>query len=169
VRRLARLPAIATTRLRIRALEPPDAAALRAISGHPSVIRAIHFLRAPMTRGAADALIRGEIHGVDRFYGVRRDGRLIGVVGLGRHGEALEVGYWFDPEFQGRGHAQEAVGAVLARVRRRFPSRAIVAECHPRNRRSWRLLKRLGFHPDGTGTRPGRDLLTCDPALGCRA
>jgi RimJ/RimL family protein N-acetyltransferase len=160
VSELPRLSAVRTARLRIHPLAARHARALRSISDDPSITRAIHFLRAPVTLVAAGALIRGGIHGVDRFYGVWRKGHLIGVVGLGRHGDALEIGYWFGRDFQGRGLAREAVGAFVAQLRQRFRDRAIVAECHPANGRSWRLLHRLGFHVIGPGTRPGRELLS---------
>lgn len=126
----------------------------------PRVTRAIHFLRSPVSLDAARRLIRGGIHGVDGFHGVWRKGRLIGVVGIGRRGDAIEIGYWFGRASQGQGFGREAVGAIVTRLRQRFSREAIIAECRRDNKRSWRLLRRLGFRPSGSGARPGRELLT---------
>ncbi len=151
---------ITTARLRIAPLEPEDAEALRAITDDPGVIAAIHFLRAPFTLADAEALIGGGMHGVDRFLGAWQGENLIGVVGAGKSGEALEVGYWFGTNYWREGFAGEAVGAVVAALRGQNPGRDIIAECRRENRASWRLLERLGFRPTGSaGERPGRERL----------
>ena len=154
------VPPIATARLTVSALKLEDAAALRAITGDPAVTRAIHFLPEPFTVADAEALIRGDIHGVERFLGVRTDARtLIGVVGVGAHGADIEIGYWFGTAYHGKGYAGEAVGAVVEALLQGHPDRRIVAECRRDNARSWALLAKLGFEPAGEGTRPGRELL----------
>ena len=132
---------------------------MRPITDDPAVIAAIHFLRAPFTLGDAEALIAGRIHGVERFLGVWRDEALIGVVGTGRRGAEIEVGYWFGSRTWGQGYGGEAVGAVVAALQREHPAAAIIAECRRENRASWRLLERLGFRAAGKGERPGRELL----------
>jgi RimJ/RimL family protein N-acetyltransferase len=158
--RVGDLPAIATARLRIAALGLADAPALAAITDDPAVTRAIHFLRQPFTLADAEALIRGDIFGVERFFGVWTEPRaLIGVVGVGMHGADIEIGYWFATAYHGMGYASEAVGAVVETVRRAHPGRRIVAECRRDNRASWALLTKLGFSPAGGGQRPGRELL----------
>jgi RimJ/RimL family protein N-acetyltransferase len=154
------LPTIATTRLEIAALARADAPALAAITDDPVVARAIHFLRLPFTLADAEALIRGDIFGVERFFGVWTGPRtLIGVVGVGMHGADIEIGYWFGTAYHRQGYGGEAVGAVVETLRRAHPGRRIVAECRRDNRASWALLEKLGFSPAGGGTRPGRDLL----------
>ncbi|HUK00431.1 MAG TPA: GNAT family N-acetyltransferase [Stellaceae bacterium] len=151
---------ITTARLRIDALKSTDAPALRAITDDPAIIAAIHFLSAPFTLGNAEALIRGHVHGVERFLGVWQGMNLIGVVGTGNSGDALEVGYWFGTKFWRQRFASEAVGAVVAALQRENPGRDIVAECRRENRASWRLLERLGFRASGrAGERPGRERL----------
>jgi RimJ/RimL family protein N-acetyltransferase len=156
--------AITTSRLRIAPLQPADAPALRAITDDPAVIGAIHFLRAPFTLADAEALIRGGIHGVEQFLGVWQGETLIGVAGTGRRGAAIEVGYWFGSRYWGQGFGGEAVGAVVAALRREHPEAAIIAECRRDNRASWRLLERLGFRAAGPGERPGRELLRLSAA-----
>jgi RimJ/RimL family protein N-acetyltransferase len=159
------LPPFATRRLRIARLGDDDAAALVAITDDPAITRAIHFLPTPFTRADAAALIRGTIHGVERFYGVwADDAQLIGVVGAGLRGGDIEIGYWFGTRFHGKGYAAEAVGAVIDGLRRVFPARRIIAECRRDNIASWRLLARLGFTATGTpGDRPQRELLVLSP------
>jgi RimJ/RimL family protein N-acetyltransferase len=154
------MAAIETARLRIAPLERRDAPSLRAITDDPAVIGAIHFLRAPFTLADAELLIAGGIFGVDHFLGVWRGAELIGVVGTGQRGDGCEIGYWFGTQFRRQGFAGEAVGAVVAALRREHPARDVVAECRRDNSASWRLLERLGFRATGRmGERPGRELL----------
>jgi RimJ/RimL family protein N-acetyltransferase len=156
---------ITTARLRIAPLERADAPALRAITDDPAIIGAIHFLRSPFTLADAEALIRGGMHGVERFLGVWQGPDLVGVVGTGESGDALEVGYWFGTSFWRQGFAGEAVGAVVTALRRENPARDIVAECRRDNRASWHLLERLGFAATGSaGARPGRERLCLSAA-----
>jgi RimJ/RimL family protein N-acetyltransferase len=156
---------IESARLRIAPLDRRDAPSLQAITDDPAIIGAIHFLRAPFTLADAEALIGGGIFGVDQFLGVWKDAALIGVVGTGRRGDACEIGYWFGAQFWRQGFAGEAVGAVVAALRRERPARDVIAECRRDNRASWRLLERLGFRATGrTGERPGRELLVLSAA-----
>jgi RimJ/RimL family protein N-acetyltransferase len=159
------LPPVETARLRIAVLAPDDTAELQALTDDPAITGAIHFLTSPFTRADAGMLVRGDCHGVERFFGVRqRDDRraLVGVIGAGSRGaDEVEIGYWFGSRFWRRGYAGEAVGSLIALLRREFSGRRIVAECRRDNEASWRLLRRLAFQPTGTaGERPQREKLT---------
>ena len=161
---VATLPAIETARLAIARLAPDDAAAVQALTDDPAIAGAIHFLASPFTPAAAARLIRGDCHGVDRFFAVReRDTSraLVGVIGGGLRGaDEVEIGYWFGPRHWRRGYGGEAVGGFAALLRRAFPARTVVAECRRDNEASWRLLARLGFLPTGqAGARPQREKL----------
>ena len=158
---IADLPAVATARLRIALLAPGDAAALQALTDDPAITGAIHFLGHPFTRADAARLVRGDCHGVDRFFGVRRGGELIGVIGGGLRGAGeVEIGYWFGSRHWGQGYAGEAVDGFVTLLKREFPGRTIIAECRRDNAASWRLLTRLGFRPTGqAGERPSREKL----------
>lgn len=97
----------------------------------------------------------------DYKYGVfERDGdRIVGeVVLLSRAGPgALEVGYWIDRNFTGRGYATEAAAAA---VRIAFEVQAVErVELHHSagNAPSAAVAKRLGFHEDGTFRRRAHD------------
>jgi RimJ/RimL family protein N-acetyltransferase len=158
---LAVLVARKTARLRLVALRPKDAGALRAITDDRAIARHVHVLACPFTHRAARRLIRGRGDGSDRFIGLWRRGALSGVIGVHFAGaDAIEIGYWIARAHQGRGYATEAGAALVALLRRRFPGRRIFAECRPENRASWRVLRKLGFRPTGApGARPGRQVL----------
>jgi RimJ/RimL family protein N-acetyltransferase len=158
---------IETARLRIAPIEPSDAPALQAITDDDRVASAIHFLHRPFTLADAEALIGGDIHGVERFLGVKtKAGMLVGVIGRGPRGEAVEIGYWFGARFWRQGFASEAVGALVDALRKEDWGRPIIAECRRENEASWRILERLSFRPAGSkGERPGRELLILSSAL----
>ena len=155
---LATFPTLATARLRLLPLEVADAPALHAMTDDPRIIEAIDFLSHPFTEADAAALLAGRGDGRDRFIGIWRGARMVGVVGAHLHEPAeIEIGYWIAAACHGQGYATEAATAVIARLRRDFPDRALIAECRPDNRASWRVLEKLGFRPTGeAGSRPGR-------------
>lgn len=165
------LPRIETERLAICPLTPADAPALHRLTDDPAITGAIDFLPDPFTLADAEGLIAGGRHGRDRFLGAwMRDeagaAALAGVVGAHLRGEgAIEIGYWIGGGARGRGFGAEAVGGVLALLRRRFPRRTIMAECRPGNVASWGLLHKLGFRETGAeGHRPGRRQLVLERA-----
>ena len=78
----------------------------------------------------------------------RRSGGLVGDVGFkGAPDErgAVEIGYGIVPDFQGRGYATEAVGAIVAWARRHPEAREIRAACYASNLASRRVLEKSGF------------------------
>ena len=87
------------------------------------------------------------------------EGTLLGVVGVHLLGACeLEIGYWLPGRHHGLGIAGTAVPAVAAAYARAFPDRRLIAECHPDNAASRRVLARAGFRPTGqAGERPGRE------------
>jgi RimJ/RimL family protein N-acetyltransferase len=155
------LPAIETTRLRIRHLEPKDAAALRDLTDDPAITGAIQFLKSPFTLADAVRLIESRVSGVDCFLGVwfRDSDQLIGVVGAGfTGGGEIEIGYWIGSAFQRAGYAQEAGRALLDLLARQFPSRSIIAVCKSDNHASRHVLAKLGFKATGEAShRPDRE------------
>ena len=157
---------LVTTRLRMRPLQAADAADLLSITDRPGIAGVIPFLPAPFTIADAERLIAWSDGDRDLLLGVREDGApgLAAVVGVHlRSVDAVEIGYWVDPDRQGRGLASEAAAVVLAAVRSMLPDRIAVAECRPDNHASRRILTKLGFRPTGEpGKRPGRDLFTLD-------
>lgn len=163
---LADLPSLETPRLSIDGLRQEDAEALQHLTDDPAITGAIDFLPAPFTLENARDLISAGNRDSDRFLGVRlRDagGRppLVGVFGAHLRGPGfLEIGYWIGGAARGRGLAFEAASGLVVLLRRRFPSRTVVAECRPGNTASWGLLHKLGFEDTGEdGHRPGRRVL----------
>jgi RimJ/RimL family protein N-acetyltransferase len=108
--------------------------------------------------GGAVALVReieegfrgGELFqwGIER----REGGGLIGTATLWRwdmaHGRA-ELGYALGREAWGCGYMVEALVALLGRAFGEWGVRRLEADTDPRNRRSLRLLERLGFRREG--------------------
>ncbi|SEP97942.1 Protein N-acetyltransferase, RimJ/RimL family [Devosia sp. YR412] len=75
-------------------------------------------------------------------------GVLIGEVSLiWRSVEARqgEVGWIFDPDYQGRGYATEAANAMLDLAFGPGDIHRVSARCDVRNESSWRLMERLGM------------------------
>jgi RimJ/RimL family protein N-acetyltransferase len=76
-------------------------------------------------------------------------------------GVHAEIGWVFDPQFQGRGYATEAVRALLRLAFDALGLRRVEAYCFAENEPSWRLMERVGMrreahtiadglHRDGT-------------------
>lgn len=77
---------------------------------------------------------------------VELDGRVIGKAGLWRF---PEIGFIFHPDHWGRGHAREALTAVLERAFMDHDLARIEADVDPRNSESLKLLDHLGFRETG--------------------
>lgn len=79
--------------------------------------------------------------------------RLIGFVSLNSEGgdgpRQFNMGYVFNLDFQGRGYATEACGAVLRRAFGALRADRVVSGTAAANRASCRLLARLGFQKEG--------------------
>jgi len=167
MKRLASLEGFGTLRLDLRPLRLVDASALRDLSDHPAIVSAIPFLSTPFSLSDARSLIHRNESGEDCFFGAstREPPVLVCVVGAHLRGaKEIEIGYWVGASHQGKGLATEAALAVIAVLRREFPSFRIGAECRPENAASWRVLEKLGFRPTGRkGTRAGRKLLSLGP------
>jgi RimJ/RimL family protein N-acetyltransferase len=155
--------------LRLAPLDPTDAEALRAVTSDPAVTSVIPFLPEPFGLEQAQALLDRQKQGQDLYLGIRThasdvvpgvpEATLLGVVGVHLRGEAeLEIGYWLPGRFHRRGIAGTAVPAATAAYAGAFPYRRLIAECHPDNAASRRVLARAGFRPTGqAGERPGRE------------
>ncbi|WP_349370057.1 GNAT family N-acetyltransferase [Salinarimonas sp.] len=159
-----------TERLVLRPLAPADAPALAALTNHPAVAPAISFLPFPFGEDDARALVaRNAPDACERFLGIFHEGTLVGVIGAHAHpsrggAPVVEIGYWLGADARGRGHAREAASGLIARLRALAPEAAILAEVHPDNHASARLLRALGFVETGEpGARPGRRVMALPP------
>ncbi|MBD5507963.1 MAG: GNAT family N-acetyltransferase [Lachnospiraceae bacterium] len=71
--------------------------------------------------------------------------KMIGNVYMGkREFEALEIGYVFNRNYWRHGYAAESCKALMQQAFSKGIHR-IYAECDPHNKRSWKLLEKLGF------------------------
>jgi RimJ/RimL family protein N-acetyltransferase len=82
-------------------------------------------------------------------FAVIFDGKVIGKAGVWRNDE---VGYIIGREAWGKGLASEAMRAVIARAFAQGRAR-LHADVDPRNGRSIKLLKKLGFRETGSAKR----------------
>ncbi|MDE2597882.1 MAG: GNAT family N-acetyltransferase [Sphingomonadales bacterium] len=73
---------------------------------------------------------------------------MVGLIGLGRDGDDVELGYWIARPFWGQGYATEAVRVVLSQARA-LGYRRIVASHFADNPASGRVLQKAGFRPAG--------------------
>jgi len=79
--------------------------------------------------------------------------RIIGMVNFGNFVrgafQACHLGYSIDAREQGKGYMTEAVGAAIAHAFGPLKMHRVMANYMPRNRRSGRVLRRLGFRIEG--------------------
>lgn len=157
---LAALPAFPALRSRCARLRPPDARdadALFALFSHAEVTR--FWTRPPMhDRVEAEGLLaeieeafaaRSMLHWM---VALPADHRAVGTCALFRfqpQRRSAEIGYALHPDQWGRGLAAQAVSLALDWGFGTLCLHRIEASVDPRNERSRRLLRRLGFHSEG--------------------
>lgn len=142
---------IRTRRLVMRRWQPSDRAPFAQINADAEVMR---FFPAALTRAESDALIdRIEAHFVEHGYGLwalQVQGRLVGFTGLSWVGweadftPALEVGWRLARAAWGHGYASEAAAAALSRGFLDVDS--VVSFTAAANKRSERVMNRIGLH-----------------------
>jgi RimJ/RimL family protein N-acetyltransferase len=150
-------PELRTERLILRRWGPDDLAPFAAMNADPVVME--HF-PAPVTKEqTADLVERIERQFEEHGYGlwaveVRGADRFIGFVGLSRvpfeahFTPAVEVGWRLAAAHWGRGYATEAARVAVAFGFERAGLAEVVSMTTPGNRRSWRVMERIGMHRD---------------------
>ncbi len=144
---------IKTTRLTLRAFEPADAASFAAYRNHPDVARLQTW--EGYTLEAAQTLIAQmqylEQPTQDHWYqiAVTFKNQLIGDLAFKLEDRQAEIGFSFDPAFQGQGYATEAATALLEFAFITLKLHRVHATTDPRNTSSMRLLEKLGFRKEG--------------------
>ena len=153
------LAPLLTPRLRLRPFAGPDYAALRLIDGDSEVLR---FRSRPEITPAAtlaflvqadhDALKPAAERRQWAFAGVRlADDALLVQIGLTRtHAGAAEGYLWYSTrrDAWGQGYAAEAGVAMLAFGFETLGFTRLVAECHPDNHASLRVMQKIGLLPE---------------------
>lgn len=154
-----------TERLRLRRFEPADAAFALELVNEPSWIRFIGKRDVPDLESARRYLENGPIasyakHGFGLWcVALRATGEAIGMCGLIKRASLpdVDLGFAFLPRHWGQGYALEAAQATMAYARGTLGLTRVVAILSQDNERSARLLRKLGFVPEGTIAMPGDD------------
>jgi len=143
---------IETERLLLRPLEHADLEPLWRIHGDEQAMR---FTFSPDSPEASEQNLRAYAalsgtHGFAPWTALlRASGRVVGWGGLNvdphAPGWGVEVSYFFDPAFHGRGLASELVAAALTHGFGELELSAIGAFARPENAASARVLEKNGF------------------------
>lgn len=149
---------IDTERLLVRPWRAADRAAYLAACNTPAVTT---HLGGPSTRRQIDAALGGisssQATKGFSFWAVERkaDGAFLGYCGLKQvlhSGEPIdgdiEIGWRLREDAWGQGYAAEAANACLAWAWDHLDVARVVAVTVPANRASWRLMERIGMHPE---------------------
>jgi RimJ/RimL family protein N-acetyltransferase len=142
-----------TARLVLRPFEPGDLDDLHAYRSDPEVCRYLYSEPGTIeeTQQRLDkSLTMDELteEGQWLVMAVTLDDRVIGDVVLkwvSEKDRQGELGYTFNPAYQGKGYAFEAAQAMLKIGFEELDLHRVAAICDPRNEPSWRLMERLGM------------------------
>jgi RimJ/RimL family protein N-acetyltransferase len=148
---------VTTPRLTLRAFTAADAARLADYRSDPDVARHQSW-SVPFSLEQAEQLIAAQGHlrapspGEWLQIAIERHGTLVGdvAVHLSEDGQTAEVGCTLAADQQGRGHAREAVAAVVEALFAEAGVQRIEARIDPRNEASIRLFQHLDFVHQGT-------------------
>lgn len=158
------VPELRTSRLVLRGWRPEDLEPFAALNADPRVMQ--HF-PAPLTRDQSDAFVRERIapQFADRGFGlwaleVPGKAHFIGFTGLlvqtfeAHFTPCVEVGWRVAFEHWGHGYATEAARAAVTFGFEEADLDEIVSFTAPANRRSIRVMERLGMTPAGEFDHP---------------
>jgi ribosomal-protein-alanine N-acetyltransferase len=158
------VPELRTSRLVLRSWRPEDLDPFAALNADPRVME--HF-PAPLTRRESGAFVRDRIvpHFAEHGYGlwaVEVPGKtpFIGFAGLlvpafeAHFTPCVEVGWRLAFDHWGHGYATEAARAAVAFGFEEAGLDEIVSFTAPSNRRSIRVMERLGMTPAGEFDHP---------------
>lgn len=108
----------------------------------------------PITRAQADELCKARADG-DQFYAVelKETGKMAGHLFFEQTQPAAfltwELGYIFNPEYQGNGYCTEASQKIMEHAFTALHAHKVVAYCNPLNDASWRVLEKCGLFREG--------------------
>ncbi|TAJ05075.1 MAG: N-acetyltransferase [Planctomycetota bacterium] len=168
--------ALDTARLRLRELEPRDAAFLVELLNEPAFLRYIGDRGVRDEAGALGYVERARASYATHGHGLllverRADGEPLGICGLIRRDglDAPDLGFALRAAHEGRGYALEAARAVLEHAARVLRIARVLAIFAHDNERSRRLLDRLEFQPAEGVRLPGDNVELCAFARELRA
>ena len=142
-----------TDRLVLRWMSLDDSEFMLELLTDPSWIRFISDRGARTVDDASDYISTKIVPMYERIgFGLyltalKSDGRPIGICGLIKRDalEDVDIGFAFLPQFRASGYAFESASAVMAHGKSVLGLNRIVAITSPDNKRSARLLEKLGF------------------------
>jgi len=150
------MPVLETERLILRRLEAGDAPFILELVNEPGWLRFIGDRNIHDLDAARRYIENGPQAMYQRYgyglYGVGlKDGTPIGMCGIVKREslEDVDLGFALLGRFEGRGYAREAAAATLEHASRDHDLRRMAAITTPGNERSIRLLRSLGFEPQG--------------------
>lgn len=163
VRNPVAAPELVTERLRLRAFVAQDAGALFDCCRNPHLGDNAGW-KSHESVEESRSILETVFLCTESVWAVtdRSSGRLIGSVGLlpdpkRENPGALMLGYWLDEAYWGRGLMSEAAAAVVGHGFDALGAELITVCCYAHNRRSKRLIERLGFRFEGTLHAGGRN------------
>ncbi|HEX5290568.1 MAG TPA: GNAT family protein [Streptosporangiaceae bacterium] len=144
-----------TARLTLRPFSPGDFDDLYAYQSRPDVARYLRWnardraqVREALAAQCAETDLRAPGDWLTFAVVWREAGRVVGEIGLklvsAEHRQG-EIGFVFNPDYQGRGLATEAAGAMLGLGFETIGWHRIIGSCDARNRASARLMERVGM------------------------
>lgn len=137
-------------------LSMADLDAYTRMTNTSTICNAISFLSYPADKQfLADWIAKNEGE-EQRVYGIYVRGQLAGSMGAHCDGQQIEVGYWVNDAYAGRGITSRALTLLLEMLTQRYDM-PIFAECVPSNTGSKRVLEKAGFtQTNQQGKREGR-------------
>jgi RimJ/RimL family protein N-acetyltransferase len=139
------LPVLTTARLTLRPLAMADAPALHPWMADPEVMRfwsTLPHKELAETEAWVRISVEAQAEGTAHDFAVLLAGKVVGRMAFWQGGE---IGFFFDPAYQGQGLASEALKAMIAYAFDTLGFDEITADVDPDNAASLRLLERNGF------------------------
>ena len=142
-----------TNRLIISELSLEDAPFFLKLVNTPNWIKYIGDRNVKTVKEAEDYLLNGTLKSYEEFgFGFyklhhKEENKTIGTCGLIKREqlEAVDLGFAFLPEFEGKGFGYEAALAIITLAKKRFHLKKLLAITLPMNSSSIKLLHKLGF------------------------
>ncbi|MBL8710430.1 MAG: GNAT family N-acetyltransferase [Rhodospirillaceae bacterium] len=162
---LTTAPDLATERLVLRPLRAADAPRIVLLVNDFEVARYTATIPHPYDQKMAEEFVstqEASPGAKDRFPGdpdgavvfgieCKKDGLLIGCVGLQKTPDGPELGYWIGKEYWGHGYATEAAARVVRLAFETYRLPSLIASAVTINDASHRVLEKIGFSISGTG------------------
>lgn len=158
-------PVLETARLILRAPMRADARTVATLASDRRVAENTARIPHPYTLADAEAFIRhvGESDAEAVFAITLPDGALIGLSGLERRDDTIEIGYWLGVPYWGQGYATEVARALIDHAFGDLGLDRLEAGARVSNPASRRVLEKCGFQWSGVVLRRIRAIASSAP------